>query len=407
VEKTITDTTPPPCRSEKAFLRASSSTTFPSLPPTPNLVSQPEDEDLLPPTPRVFGNNSFEILPATPQLEMSKPAPLVRKESDKSFTSEKEAPLLKSLMVKTAATSNMASSPQSTPKRLSEADHKDGSAQKRPKLETINWAVHRESAEIPSTPLSSRNLNETYSPDSQSPEDKATSHSLNETVTLVSDLGQRCDIKSPELDRKNLNSTFAIEDEPMDVDLTGSARNIPFVGDMSVINPPKSKETDKFLSLKSNQSPVKAGMETPSSPYDRQPRRSPRNSTMPPPTKPGGSAKKSWQAGAKTSTTPQNGGKFTKRTLKHSVSTSVLPRQPQQNSNQPVSFRSTINRLHQGVPSSAETRPRKPVAGTMSKENPSEKPRFTSSVGSKINNGLGKLKKSVSSANVLKSNNKL
>ena len=209
VEKTITDTTPPPCRSEKAFLRSSSSTTFQSLPPTPNLVPQHEEE-LLPPTPRVFGNNSFEILPATPQLEMSKPAPLLRKESDKSFTSEKEAPLLKSLMVKAAA-SSMASSPQSTPKRLSEADHKDGSAQKKPKIENINWAVHRESAEVPSTPLSSRNLNETYSPDSQSPEDKAASHSLNETVTLVSNLGKQCDIKSPELDRKNLNSTFAIE----------------------------------------------------------------------------------------------------------------------------------------------------------------------------------------------------
>ena len=128
----------------------------------------------------------------------------------------------------------------------------------------------------------------------------------------------------------------------MDVDLTGSARNIPFVGDMSVINPPRSKETDNFLSVKSDQSPVKAGMDTPSSPYDRQPRRSPRNSTMPPPSKPGGSAKKSWQpAGAKnSSTTPQNGGKFSKRTLKHSVSTSVLPRQSQQGSNnQPVSFR--------------------------------------------------------------------
>ena len=58
----------------------------------------------------------------------------------------------------------------------------------------------------------------------------------------------------------------------MDVDLTGSARNIPFVGDMSVINPPRSKETDNFLSVKSDQSPVKAGMDTPSSLYNRQPR---------------------------------------------------------------------------------------------------------------------------------------
>ena len=70
-------------------------------------------------------------------------------------------------------------------------------------------------------------------------------------------------------------------------------------------------------------------------------------------------------------------------------------------------YRATINRLHQGVPSSAETRPRKPASGTMSKENPSEKQRFSSTVGNKINSGLGKLKKSVSSANVLKSNNKL
>ena len=97
-------------------------------------------------------------------------------------------------------------------------EHSDVEAFDIPELEVrpgmvkpMKVAVHRVSAEVPSTPLSSRNLNETYSLDSQSPEDKAASHSLNETVTLVSNLGKQCDIKSPELDRKNLNSTFAIE----------------------------------------------------------------------------------------------------------------------------------------------------------------------------------------------------
>ena len=121
----------------------------------------------------------------------------------------------------------------------------------------------------------------------------------------------------------------------MDVDLTNT-RSLPFVADMSVIQPPRSGVKD-FLAVKSDQSPVKAGVNTPASPLAssaRPPRRSPRNSTMPPPTKPG-SAKKAWQTGAKL--TPQNGGKQVKRTLKHSVSASVLPKQ--QSSSQPISFR--------------------------------------------------------------------
>ena len=208
-DDTGVDSTPPPCRSEKAFIRSSSSTTFPSLPPTPNLVST--GEELLPPTPRVFGNNSFEILPPTPQLELNKPAPLSRKESDKSFTQTENSvpPLLKSAVLKAAA-STIASSPQSTPKRLSGADHQEGSAQKKPRVEAdVNWAVHRESpSEIPDTPVSSRKLNETFSPESP---DQAGSSSLNETVTLG--LNKQCGIKSPEPEpeRKNLNSTFAIE----------------------------------------------------------------------------------------------------------------------------------------------------------------------------------------------------
>ena len=124
----------------------------------------------------------------------------------------------------------------------------------------------------------------------------------------------------------------------MDVDNTNT-RSLPFVGDMSVIQPQGG--TNEFLSVKSDQSPVKAGMETPVSPRDgvavaRAARRSPRNSTMPPPTKPG-SGKKPWQTGTKLAVTPQNGGKPVKRTLKHSVSASVLPKQ--QSSSQPVSFR--------------------------------------------------------------------
>ena len=206
-DEAVAESTPPPCRSEKAFLRSSSSTTFPLLPMTPNLVST--DEELLPPTPRIFGNNSFEILPPTPQLEVAKPAPLVRKQSDKSFTqTENTVPsLLKSAVLKAAA-STIASSPQSTPKRLSGADHQEGSASKKPRVEAdVNWAVHRDSGEIPDTPLSSRKLNETFSPESPS---QAGSNSLNETVTLR--LKKQCDIKSPEPEPiKNLNSTFAIE----------------------------------------------------------------------------------------------------------------------------------------------------------------------------------------------------
>ena len=121
----------------------------------------------------------------------------------------------------------------------------------------------------------------------------------------------------------------------MDVDHTNT-RSIPFVGDMSLIQPPRAG-AGEFLSVKSDQSPVKAGMDTPISPRDaaaRPPRRSPRNSTMPPPTKPG-SSKKPWQTGTKV--TPQNGGKQVKKALKHSASASVLPRQ--HTSSQPVSFR--------------------------------------------------------------------
>ena len=220
-EVAVEDRTPPPRKSE-AFLRTSSDTTFPTvtLPPTPNLASRAEaEDDLLPPTPRVWGNNSFEILPPTPNIaEPGRPAPLIRKESDKSFSDKleasKEAPLLKSVMLKAAAsTCPQPPAQQLTPKRMSDADHREeGSAQKKLRMEAdVNWAVHRESAEVPSTPLSSKNLNETYDSIPDSPE--ARSNSLNETVTLVSNLGKQCDLKSPEheAEGRNLNSTFAVE----------------------------------------------------------------------------------------------------------------------------------------------------------------------------------------------------
>ena len=134
----------------------------------------------------------------------------------------------------------------------------------------------------------------------------------------------------------------AVDEEPMDVDNTGNiVKNIPFVGDMSVIQP-RDQPGNKFLSVP-GRSPVKAGMDTPASPYDvqgpRQPRRSPRTSSMPPPgsNKVGGSGRKI-PSGQKSGsgTTPQNGGRPVKRTLKHSVSASVLPRNQAQ---QPASFR--------------------------------------------------------------------
>jgi len=210
-------------------------------------------------------------------------------------------------------------------------------------------------------------------------------------------MDNKCEIRDNQ-ERNNMNSTFAVEDEPMDVDSTRNARIVPFTGDMSIIQPSKMQATNPFLKVKPNQSPVKAGMETPSSPYDQHPpRRSPRNSTMPPPGKSGGISSRRQGGGRGGGLTPQRGPTNVKKTLKHSVSASVLPRQGQQQSTQPISFSSTINRLHQG---------KKATVG-VSKENPSsDKARF-SSVGNKINNGLGKLKKSVSSANVLKSTNKL
>ena len=84
-----------------------------------------------------------------------------------------------------------------------------GSAQKRQKLD-VNWACHRETAEIPSTPLSSRNLNETYDSIPEDSPEKVASSSLNETVTLVSNMDNKCDIRDNQ-DRNNMNSTFAVE----------------------------------------------------------------------------------------------------------------------------------------------------------------------------------------------------
>ena len=135
----------------------------------------------------------------------------------------------------------------------------------------------------------------------------------------------------------SLNSTFAVNVEPMDVDLTSGARQLPSISipDMSVIHPPENVRKPA-LSLAAAQSPIKAGVATPETGLVR-PRRSPRaDSAMRPP-----APRPSKLSSAKKYRTPVKGaGSPAKqsRRLKHSASTSVLPRAGQP-SNQPLSFR--------------------------------------------------------------------
>jgi len=461
-----------------SFVKIESSNTLfaPVLPPTPNLRTKFDDE-LLPETPKIFANlrnSSFELLPPTPQLEKG-PAPLVRKESDKSFLVATPTPPLLQTMLKKSAYDPETTPGPSTPKRPAEEIPQMESASKKSKLEvpvdnntSEAWAAHRETATIPPTPkadgLSVPNLNETFEtiPDSPIATELATGSNMNETVTLVTKLDTQCELNSPVVKAgpRNLNSTFAVDDEPMEIDSTSNAKNIPpmmsslSVGDMSIIHPPTTRLPP---SISSPHSPIKAGMGIPSptngshrrspspvpSPLRQStmldlkapeakktspsaiPRRSPRNegsvALMAPPVRTGTlpSARKGRQTPAKSSTTPQPVRKtVAKRSLTHSVSTSVLPRPGQPG--QPVSFRSTINRLNpesegegpaymQNTASSkikqGGTLERRKNLGAASmsnlaKENPGVSKGFTA-VTNKLGNGLGKLRKSVST-NVLK-----
>eukprot|EP00092_Neocalanus_flemingeri_P034431 GFUD01037440.1.p1 GENE.GFUD01037440.1~~GFUD01037440.1.p1 ORF type:complete len:1294 (-),score=325.55 GFUD01037440.1:100-3498(-) len=441
---------------------------FPVLPPTPNLKMRSDDE-LLPATPKVFSSlsSSFELLPATPQLNTAH-APLVRKESDKSFILTTQTPrLLPTLLKKSANDPEVISGP-STPKRQAEemVDPKLESASKKVKMEVSSptWADHRETATIPPTPNADENLpnlNETFE---TIPVEKTEGTNLNETMTLVTELDTQCELNSPVVVVKaaprDLNSTFAVDEEPMDVDSTNNVNNVPplmsslSVVDMSIIHPP-TRFPPRYSSPNS---PVKAGMGV-RSPANLQQRRSPspvplRQSTlldiktgsqskkpspsaiprrspctevssalMAPPVR-GGliSARKGRPTTSKSSTTPQPVRKaVSKRSLTQSVSASVLPRPGQ--SSQPVSFRSTIARLNPGSdvdqpaymqrPAVSKIRQggameRKKASATgsmvnLAKENPgleTGKSKGFSSVANKLGNGLGKLKKSVSS-NVL------
>eukprot|EP00092_Neocalanus_flemingeri_P009064 GFUD01009756.1.p1 GENE.GFUD01009756.1~~GFUD01009756.1.p1 ORF type:complete len:357 (+),score=106.91 GFUD01009756.1:125-1195(+) len=345
------------------------------------------------------------------------------------------------------------------------------SASKKVKLEVSSptWADHRETATIPPTPKVAElpNLNETFEtiPNSPVTEENTEGTNLNETVTLVTKLDRQCELNSPAAVKtapRNLNSTFAIDEEPMDVDSTSNMKTIPplmsslSVSDMSIIHPP-TRFPPKFSSP---HSPVKAGMGVPSPANSQQrrspsplplrqstlldiktgsqpkkpsptaiPRRSPRtevsSALMAPPVRGAiASARKGRPTPSKSSTTPQPVRKtVAKRSLAHSVSTSVLPRP-----GQPVSFRSTIARLNPEsdaehpayMHSTANSkmrhggtmdRKKSSITGSMvnlAKENPgieTGKSKGFSSVTNKLGNGLGRLKKSVSS-NVLKSNNK-
>ena len=114
--------------------------------------------------------------------------------------------------------------------------------------------------------------------------------------------------------------------EPMEVDTNSVAR--VFSADMSVIKPSSSGH----LTVKpgSSGSPIRAGMSTPTN-GPSQPRRSPRTGGtggMPPPGQP--QARRPWNS-RKTGggLTPQQGARPVKKTLKHSASTSVLPRHQQ------------------------------------------------------------------------------
>jgi len=472
------------------FVRNEAESMFASvLPPTPNLKTKCDDE-LLPATPKIFAslqNNSFELLPPTPQLDTA-PAPLIRKESDKSFmVATPTPPLLQTLLKKSAYDPEVPSSELSTPKRPAQESPTMESASKKARLEVLadddassTWADHRETATIPPTPKAEENypnLNETYEAVPDSPvaaKPATTGTNLNETVTLVTKLDKQCELNSPVVKTapRNLNSTFAVDEEPMDVDSTNNARNIPplmsslSVGDMSIIHPPPILHP---LTIASHRSPIKAGMGIPSPTNSQKPsralspvpsplrqstlldikapgnqakkssptaipRRSPRNegtsALMAPPVRTGGmpSARKGRPTPSKNSTTPQPVRKtVAKRSLTHSVSTSVLPRPGQPS--QPVSFRSTIARLNpecdtdqpaymHGTANSkmraGGTLERKRNLGggsvsNLAKENPgveAGKPKGFSAVTNKLGNGLGKLKKSVSSANVLKTNNK-
>jgi len=462
-----------------AFAKIESDTAITSfLPPTPNLRTNFDDE-LLPETPRIFANlrnTSFDLLPATPQLQKG-PAPLIRKESDKSFlTTTPTPPLLQAVLKKSAYDPEEPSPAPATPKRPAEEVPQLESASKKSRLEvpvdansSEAWAAHRESISIPITPkadsLAVPTLNETFEtlPESPLATEESACSNMNETVTLVTKLDKQCELNSPVVKAgpRNLNSTFAVDEEPMDVDSTSNAklfqppRALLSVTDMSVIHPPPASIPSV---MSSPHSPIKAGMGIPSptnSSYKRSPspvpsplrqstlldmkahvgkkvspsaipRRSPRNegpsSLMAPPVRTGTlpSSRKGRQTPGKSSTTPQPVRKtVAKRSLTHSVSTSVLPRPGQ--TAQPVSFRSTINRLNPetegDVPAymqstanskmrhggTLERKKNMPSASSMvnlAKENPGVSKGFTS-VTTKLGNGLGKLRKSVSS-NVLK-----
>ena len=128
---------------------------------------------------------------------------------------------------------------------------------------------------------------------------------------------------------------FSVQ-EPMEVDQTSTMAKA-FSADMSVIKPSSSGHLT--VSHGSSGSPIKAGMSTPTSGAS-QPRRSPRSGGMPPPGQTQG--RKPWQSRKPSGLTPQPGakpGQPAKKTLKHSASTSVLPRQQQAAGAQPMSFR--------------------------------------------------------------------
>jgi hypothetical protein len=244
------------------------------------------------------------------------------------------------------------------------------------------WTSHRPVAEIPESPmLRKRSVTDEDLAGSTANGSPSPSSGLNETMTLITKLDRQCDLGAggAEEDKQttNLNSTFAVDEEPMDVDSTRS------LSDLSRIQPPSQGNVRIAVSPRS---PVRAGFGI--SPRGGIPRRttpSPlRQSTMldlksgslrsivPPPVP----AIHRKSPGLKPPNPQTQGNKGLKKKMVSSASTSVLPRPGVSG---PLSFRSAIQKLNgkesdggtsymQGTQASKLKTDRKP--GTKGLENP-------------------------------------
>jgi len=260
-----------------------------------------------------------------------------------------------------------------TGKRTADRSHEDDQAVETPgkkaKLDgtfdntsSAAWlshrSVHNECPETPVAPPKSTELtDQTFTADS--PSSSPARQGLNETVTLGVKLDEQCGLGSGAekenqpavLPAGGLNSTFPIEqDEPMEVDSTKS------VPDMSYIMPRAVKGSNWLRT--SPRSPVKAGMFI--SPRGLAPgitRPTSKRGTPSPLRQSTLIDLKATSAGKDNKWSKEGNAKRTmvKRKLT-SMSTSVLPKPG--TSSQPISFRSTIQRVNPSAgKDAAESRP--------------------------------------------------